>query len=303
LCIYRGQAQDAYAVTGGVEWRPNALWMLGARLEWRRLQDGKVNQTTPITPPSPSSNAPMALAGNDTWMSTLTAARKINRDWTFLGRNYLLDTDNRGHSGNRWEDKLQLGLAYRDTDTNRFNALARFEYWVQRDKSGSNTYLPPYGSDGAIGYPGDPVASQGFDKHIVSVQGEYHPSRPWWLNARTAAKWQRDHFDITDAFYSAYLISGRATYDFSKRWDLSGLASHMYSPQGKSTQRALGAELGYQLQDNLWLSAGYNWRGFSERDLTGGEYTNRGVYLRIRFKFDEDLFGARNPVSNPALAR
>ena len=277
--------------------------MLGARLEWRRLQDGKVNQTKPITQPSPSSNGPMPIAGNDTWMSTLTAARKINRDWTFLGRNYLLDTDNRGHSGNRWEDKLQLGLAYRDTDTNLFNALARYEYWVQRDKSGANNYLPPYGSDGTIGYPGDPVASQGFDKHIVSVQGEYHPSRPWWFNARTAAKWQRDHFEATDNFYSAYLISGRATYDFSKRWDLSGLASHLYSPQGKSTQRALGAELGYQLQDNLWLSAGYNWRGFNDRDLTGGEYTNRGMYLRIRFKFDEDLFGARNPVSNPALAR
>ncbi len=303
LRIYRGPSQDAYALTGGVEWRPDDLWMLGARLEWRRLLDGRVTPTQLSTPTATLVPAPVPLAGNDTWMSTLTAARKINRDWTFLGRNYLLETDNRGHSGNRWEDKMQLGLAYRDTDTNRFNALARYEYWVQRDKSGSNSYLPPYGSDGVVAYPGDPALSQGFDKQIVSLQVEHHPSRPWWFSARTAAKWQRDYFDITDAFYSAFLISGRATYDFAKRWDISGLASSMYSPQGKSKQSALGLELGYQLQDNLWLSAGYNWSGYSDRDLNGNDYTNRGVFLRIRFKFDEDLFGARNTVKNPALLR
>jgi len=301
LRVFRGQTQDAYALTGGVEWRPNELWLLGGRLEWRRLKDSNVSQINPLDPSAPPTET--FLPGNDTWLSTLTAARKINRDWTFLGRNYLLFTDNRGHTGNRWEDKLQLGLAYRDTDTNRLNVLARYEYWVQRDKSGLNPYLPPFGSDGSDFYPGDPVASEGFDKHVVSVHGEYHPSRPWWFGGRTAAKWQRDHFDGGSSFYSAYLVSGRVTYDITKRWDLSGLASLMYSPQGASKQYALGVEAGYQLQDNLWLSAGYNWRGFNDRDLTGSDYTNQGFYVRLRFKFDEDLFGGRDTVRNPALPR
>ena len=197
-----------------------------------------------------------------------------------------------------------MGLAYRDTDTNRLNVLGRYEYWVQRDKSGVNGYLPPYGSDGGGGsYVGDPVASEGFNKHIVSVHGEYHPSRPWWFNGRTAAKWQRDYFDGGNSFYSAYLLGGRATYDVSKRWDVSAMAAVTYSPQGGSWQKALGVEVGYQLQDNLWLSAGYNWRGFSDRDLTGSDYTNRGVYLRIRFKFDENLFSGKDARVNPALTR
>lgn len=299
LHIYSGQAQDAYALTGGVEWRPSDLWLLGSRLEWRRLKDREISQINAASPTSPPVTS--FLLGNDTWLSTLTAARKINRDWTFLGRNYLLYTDNRGHAGNRWEDKLQLGMAYRDTDTNRFNALARYEYWVQRDKSGLNNYAPPVA--GVEGPVGDPTASEGFDKHIVSMHTEYHPSRPWWLGGRAAAKWQRDYFNGGSDFYSAYLLSGRATYDFSKRWDVSALASVMYSPQGSSTQHALGVEAGYQLQDNLWLSAGYNWRGFNDRDLSGADYTNRGVYIRIRFKFDEDLFGGRDTARNPALAR
>lgn len=299
LHIYRGLAQDAYALTGGVEWRPNDLWLLGSRLEWRRLVDrevSQVNTANPLLPPVTS-----YLLGNDTWLSTLTAARKISRDWTFLGRNYLLYTDNRGHTGDRWEDKLQLGMAYRDTDTNRFNALARYEYWVQRDKSGlSHVALP---GDGLGGSVGDPTGSEGFDKHIVSLHTEYHPSRPWWLGGRAAAKWQRNYFNGDSDFYSAYLLSGRATYDLSKHWDVSALASVMYSPQGSASQHALGVEAGYQLQDNLWLSAGYNWSGFSDRDLSGADYTNQGIYIRIRFKFDEDLFGGRDTARNPALER
>jgi hypothetical protein len=50
-------------------------------------------------------------------------------------------------------------------------------------------------------------------------------------------------------------------------------------------------EVGRLLRQNLWLSAGYNWSGFSgDRDLNGYEYTQQGVFVRLRFKFDEDLF-------------
>ncbi|MDQ7968354.1 MAG: Ig-like domain-containing protein [Oxalicibacterium faecigallinarum] len=294
LRVYRGQAQDAYALTGAIEWRPNDLWLLSNRLEWRRLKDR----------PGEGSAAP-ALAGNDTWLSIISVARKINRDWTFLGRNYLLLTDNRGHAGNLHEDKLQLGVAYRDTDTNRLNVLARYEYWTQRDRSGLNTYLPTYGSDGPAYYPGDPYSSnnEGFDKHIVSLHAEYHPSRPWWFGGRAAAKSQRDYFDGRSDAYRAYLLGGRVTYDITKRWDISGLASVHYSPQGHATQHALGFEAGYQVQDNLWVSAGYNWRGFRDRDLTGSDYTNQGFYVRVRFKFDENLFAGNDKLRNPTLDR
>jgi hypothetical protein len=43
------------------------------------------------------------------------------------------------------------------------------------------------------------------------------------------------------------------------------------------------------IQTNMWLSAGYNVKGFSDRDLSADNYTSRGVYMRIRYKFDETL--------------
>ena len=50
-------------------------------------------------------------------------------------------------------------------------------------------------------------------------------------------------------------------------------------------------EVGRLLRQNLWLSVGYNATGFrGDDDLTGYEYTKQGAFIRLRFKFDEDLF-------------
>jgi hypothetical protein len=37
--------------------------------------------------------------------------------------------------------------------------------------------------------------------------------------------------------------------------------------------------------------------------LTSGEYTNRGVFIRLRYKFDENLFRSDNKSVNRALDR
>jgi hypothetical protein len=90
--------------------------------------------------------------------------------------------------------------------------------------------------------------------------------------------------------YSAYLGSGRVVYDVTENWDVGVMASLLYSPQGAAKQYAAGAEIGYLLRQNLWLSLGYNFTGFSDKDLTAADYTNSGLFVRLRFKFDEDLF-------------
>jgi hypothetical protein len=38
----------------------------------------------------------------------------------------------------------------------------------------------------------------------------------------------------------------------------------------------------------MWVSAGYNLLGFKERDLAGADATAKGVYFRVRMKFDEN---------------
>ena len=84
---------------------------------------------------------------------------------------------------------------------------------------------------------------------------------------------------------------------------LAGPAAAQIGQKG-ARQTAVGVELGYLLATNLWLSAGFNHTGFAaDRDLAGYEYTQRGAYVRLRFKFDETLFQGADPIVNRSLDR
>lgn len=56
-------------------------------------------------------------------LSTIGLARKINRNWSLLGQNTLTVNENRDTDSKVYDDRLRLGLAYRDTDINKLSAL------------------------------------------------------------------------------------------------------------------------------------------------------------------------------------
>ena len=210
------------------------------------------------------------------WLSTTSFARKLSQDWTLLTRNYLLLTE-QGYNaigqsvGRGLQDRAQLGFAWRPTETNVYNVLSRYEYKTVRQQT------TPGGDD--------------YYSHIVSMHADYHPSRPWWATVRVAAKETVD-FTLPQASqcYAAWTVGGRVTHDINENWDIGILASTLNSPQGGGQQYAYGLEVGRLVTKNVWVSAGYNISGFSDRDLTGSDYTTRGIYVRLRFKFDESIF-------------
>jgi hypothetical protein len=268
LKIFNGTSRQAFAINGGVDYSVNPLWKFSGRLEFRRVFDDKTTA---------------AKDTQDQYLSTVSFARKIDRDWTMLARNYLLKQNNYD-GGTKLEDRFQIGAAWRPVDHNRWNALARYEYKTVSDKTAAN--------------------ADNYCTHIISLHGDYHPSRPWWLNGRLAFKNTSDKtLPAGQQGYTAWLVGGRATYDITENWDIGLMTSYMYSPQGSSKQWAQGVEVGYLLRQNLWLSAGVNWVGFSDAELTGSDYTNKGVYLRLRFKFDGSLFQGKDTDVNRALNR
>ncbi len=269
LRVVSGATAPSNAVSIGLDWSANPLWRAATRLEYRR--SGDIGAT-------PDNEA------FSTSLWTALVARKLDRDWTLLARNHLLKTDYAAR-GDVLQDRAQLGLAYRDTDRNRSNALAKIEYKSESDVSNA-----------AVGE----LRSRAW---IASLHGDWHPSRPWWATGRVAAKWQRDRLEGgVESRFNAQLLAGRLVWDFTENWDASLLAAAQMG-QG-ACQTAYGAELGYLLKQNLWLSAGVNRAGFAgDADLAGYEYTRRGVYLRLRFKFDENLFKGRDREVNRSLDR
>ena len=249
-----GGSGESTALTGGVEYTGAPDWKGAARLELR-------NSTT-----------------TDTVLGTAGVAFKIDDEWTALGRNLLTVTRQHQAAG-KTEDWLQLGLAYReggrtggrDGGANRRNALLRAEYRTE---------------DVA-----DPLAGDSSRKvAIVSAHMNEQPNARLLLSGRVAAKWVRDQSLGLDSRETTQLLAARATYDIAPRWDLGVQAAALIGASGQARQLGLGAEAGYLLADNLWVSAGWNVFGFTDRDLTAQDYTQRGFYIRLRFKFDEAMF-------------
>jgi hypothetical protein len=143
------------------------------------------------------------------------------------------------------------------------------------------------------------------------VSGNYHPSRPWWITGRLAGKTVNETLSGVKDSYQAVLLSGRIIRDLNKSFDIGLMGSGMYSPQGSSLQYAYGVEMGYIVQQNVWASLGYNFTGFTDKDLTGSDYTMQGLYIRLRMKFDEKdiqsgtkIFGSsKNDTDEDVLAK
>ncbi len=238
----------------GAEYTASEMWKGSGRVEWR------------------------ADNTNTNWLLTAGLNRKLDRNWTFVGREYFNLINPKSGATDTRQNRLQLGFAYRPVDSNTFDALGLFERKSE---------------DGA-----DKINAT----NIVSLRANYHPTRPWFISGRFAAKQVKETLQGTvDDSYRASLLGARITYDITNRWSVGGMTTALVG-QGGTRQYAYGLEVGYTLLDNLLVTLGYNWRGFRDDDLTGSNYTNRGWVLGMRYKFDEDLFKAGDAKVNRALS-
>ncbi len=223
---------------------------------------------------------------NTNWLVTAGVARKLDSDWTLLAREYASIIKPRNALGSdKSQSRFQVGFAYRPVDNNKFDALGLYERRNERDAT--------------------PASQTDSQTDIISVRGNYHPSRVWWLSGRFAYKNVNEVLlgTVNDS-YRAQLVGARATYDVTNKWSVGGIFSVLQG-SGGDRQYAYGLEVGYILMDNLYATLGYNWRGFASSGtaagLTGNDYTNRGWVFGLRYKFDEDIFRKNDSSINKTL--
>ncbi|ALC17116.1 hypothetical protein DSOUD_2355 [Desulfuromonas soudanensis] len=90
--------------------------------------------------------------------------------------------------------------------------------------------------------------------------------------------------------FSGYtdLIGGEMRYDLTPRWDLGAHGKLLTSWTHNQRSSSTGIDLGFSPVKNLWLSAGYNLTGFTDKDFSAADYTAQGPFIRFRFKFDQN---------------
>ncbi len=257
-----GAATDkSTALTAAIDYTANPDWKGSARAEWRQ------STTT------------------DSYLGSVGAAFKLDDSWTFLSKGLISLQQNLAQNGTtpgaHRIARAQLGFAFRPVGHDDLNALFRME--LKRDQD--NTL--------GTGMDVDETAD------ILSTNINYQASPDLVLSGRYGIKHVIDNSNGLQSRGTTQIVGGRAILDVNKRWDVGVAAFTMFGNGSTSRQNAIGGEVGYLVTKNMWASVGYNVLGFTDKDLAGADYTQRGIFLRLRFKFDENLFKAKRGAEAP----
>ena len=238
---FEGARGDAVAFSLGALYSANPLYKIGGKLEYR---------TTRPT---------------DQWNGTFAYDRKLSDNWSAIVRDLFLYTHDKWDTGagDQTQNRFQMGVAYRDMQTNLFNGLARMEYRTDI----STAKLDPRDSSVSI----------------YSLHGNYHPSRPWVINGQLAYKSVNENFGDVRSKWNGALVSGRISYDFTERIDGSIFASRQWGTGASVT--GIGAEIGARVIDNMWLGLSYNKGKFVDTELFSSNASWTGWHLRLNYKF------------------
>jgi len=222
----------------------------------------------------------------NSYLATAGIAYKINRDWSFLARGIINHRNSQATSEDENDDgfdpsngtqtRIQLGAAWRQTERDKWNGLMKYEYVTYSNDSGS-------------------IFSAFRQRaHIISLDLNNQ------LNAKTDIglhyAWKLTLADGSglSSSGSSQLLSGRITHDFTRKTLLSLLGGLFVDGRGgDGMQGGLAAEIGFRVKRDMTIGVGYSLLDVRDDDL-GVDFNKRGPYLRMRWKFDENLFGGTN---------
>jgi hypothetical protein len=177
-----------------------------------------------------------------------------------------------------------MGLAYRDINSDKFNALFRYEY-RQNPATIPDTILIGSGT--------------GSEDHTFAIEGIYAPNWQWEFYSKYALRNSTSYLasDLVGTS-SVNLSQLRATYRLGYSMDLVGETRLI--TQGNYTETGFVLETGYYLNPNLRLAAGYAFGKVDDRDFSGTRSAG-GAYLGLTLKLNElfEGFGQQNVAPKP----
>lgn len=110
----------------------------------------------------------------------------------------------------------------------------------------------------------------------------------WQMSLKYGNKYVKDTIEGKD--YQGYtdLTGAEGRYNLTPIWDVGAHVDSLRSWHAGQTDNRLGISLGYNPARNIWLSIGYNFKGFYDRDFSRADYTMNGIFIKFRLKFDQN---------------
>ncbi|NEZ60708.1 TonB-dependent receptor [Adonisia turfae] len=181
---------------------------------------------------------------------------------------------------------LKLGLAYRDPNDDRFNALLRYEHRINPNTLPTNALFG---------------RSIDTSEHLFSAEALYTPNWRWELYGKYAFRTTQTRInlpaDVGGDFVSnnnLHLAQMRATYRLGYSWDISGEA-RWFGGLGDYSEIGYALEAGYYPTPDMRIYGGYSGGGAYDDDF-GVNRTASGFYIGVSAKINSlfDGFGLQD---------
>jgi len=188
---------------------------------------------------------------------------KWDDDWTSFWRTRHFQKSELNH----FVHSSLFGQSYRPQCNDKWNLIGKLQFDWERD------YTIP----------------EDFEEIILatSLDIHYQPFTSWDFMLRYANKYAQTRFGGAKSSSFTELVAGRLLYEFHSSFDAGIHGGILRNHQDDQFNYAYGVEIGAKLVKNLWLSIGYNLKGFQDDDMVGNDFLREGFYISVRFKFDE----------------
>lgn len=84
--------------------------------------------------------------------------------------------------------------------------------------------------------------------------------------------------------------------DISSKWDIGLHGGYLHDWSEDKVEALAGVSVGVTPMENSWLSVGYNFEGYYDKDFDKSDYTRQGPYVNFRYKFNQDSFDGDLPL-------
>ena len=250
-----GLTEDFLAVTAGATYRRDR-WSVTGRAEYRDGEDG------------------------DRYGFTAAALRQIGEGRAIGGAIEYFSARGQGGVETRVAG-AQLSWAHRPAGS----AWS----WLNRLEAREDVVLDAVaGQPGPLGRP-LLVDGDARSRRIVnSLSLNWSPARgPIEIAAYWGLRYADTRLGADDIGGWSTILGADARLDLSSRFDIGVSATVRRGIGGRSSSYAFGPSIGFSPVDNGWLSIGWNFAGFEDRDFGAERRTNSGPYATFRFRFDQ----------------
>ncbi|HFU77465.1 MAG TPA: hypothetical protein ENK68_03070 [Epsilonproteobacteria bacterium] len=124
-------------------------------------------------------------------------------------------------------------------------------------------------------------------KIINNLAVNYSPNNRTEISFQHGIKYVRDTMNDFEHKGVTQLFGIDGQYDITEKWMVGAQGSVLYAHSANNWDYGVGLYTGYNLFDNMVLTAGYNWEGFEDTDFSLQNYRIQGPYVQFRMKLDQ----------------